>query len=132
MNNKSHRRVLFHVIKKSSEQVRVPDKSISVYKHVNLKHTRKNNKKKRAPSLNKRFVDLKSQVIQFYLRDDNSTPAPGIKDFITKKKNKQLKIYLCASLMNMHKKFCKEKNFLISQSLFCALRPFYVVHIKRN
>lgn len=36
-----------------------------------------------------KFSDMKIQIREFYLDDENSTPSPGKKEFITRKKVKQ-------------------------------------------
>lgn len=78
-----------------------------------------------------RFVVIKSAVHMFYLDDEISTPSPGKKEFITRKKVKKGKRYLTDSLTNLYFKFCKSnENMKISKALFFKLRPFWVLQPK--
>ena len=63
-------------------------------------------------------------------RDDNSRVTPGKKQTMTQKKKMELqKRLLTNSLLNVHRKFLAEfPDKIISYSLFCKLRPFWVVH----
>ena len=71
---------------------------------------------------------FKKNVQEFYCRDDNSRMTPGKKQTVTKKKKKMQKRLLCDSLMNLHRKFLTDNpSSKISYSLFCKLRPFWVV-----
>lgn len=81
-------------------------------------------KKKR---LVKRMAEVKESVENFFLRDENSTLAPGKKDTIYFKKQTKQKRYMTDTLKNLHKKFIDESSSNISFSTFCRLRPFYIV-----
>lgn len=70
---------------------------------------------------------IKKSVTDFYQRDDVSRMMPGKKATKTKKKVKVQKRLLNDSIANLHAKFLSEVNYKISYSLFCRLRPFWVV-----
>lgn len=59
-----------------------------------------------------------------------TTQAPGKRDFITFNKLRKQKQYLQNSMLHLHRKFCDENPFIISYSLFCQLRPFWVIRRK--
>ena len=64
----------------------------------------------------------------FYLRTDNSRIMTGLKNTKSQGKKKRQKRILQDTLKNLHVKFLAEgKNMKISYSLFCRLRPFWVV-----
>ena len=66
------------------------------------------------------------KVISFYEHDDVSRVCPGVKQVLSRNDLKKQKRLLTDNLHNLHKKFVSggEK---ISYSLFCRLRPFWVV-----
>ena len=71
---------------------------------------------------------LQEVVIQFFTRDDVSRATAGKKDTITRNKTKMQKRLLLDTLSNTHVKFCSEfLEHKISYSLFCRLKPFWVV-----
>ena len=70
---------------------------------------------------------LTSLVQQFYERDDVSRITTGKKDTKTEGKIKKQKRILNDSMKNLHAKFLAEQPSTISYSLFCQLRPFWVV-----
>lgn len=71
---------------------------------------------------------FKASVQEFYCRDDNSRMTPGKKQTITKQKKKMQKRLLSDSLRNLHQKFLTDNpRRRISYSLFCKIRPFWVV-----
>jgi len=70
---------------------------------------------------------LKDALQNFYVRDDVSRLSAGKKDTITRKKIKKQKRLLTDSLNNCYAKFCSESPHNISYSLFCQLRPFWVL-----
>lgn len=104
---------------------RAPCKSLSLYvEYYKNKATNPVNKELR----NKRNT-IKQCVTEFFEDDEVSSPAPGSRDFITRKKQKKRKRYLNDTIANLHKKFCKQ-YFHISTSMFYKLRPFWVVNLK--
>ena len=67
--------------------------------------------------------------MDFLCRDGNSRVTPGKKHAITRKKIKLQKRLLADCLLNVHRTFLAEfPGKMISYSLFCKLRPFWVVH----
>lgn len=78
------------------------------------------------------FMDKhKESVREFLERDENSAPAPGIKDCVRRKKVYYRKRYLLDTLKNLYAKYSAEKikegQMKVSWGLFCRLRPFWVV-----
>lgn len=71
--------------------------------------------------------NLNKIITQFFEEDCNSRQCPGKKDCITRKKIKKQKRYLQDSMRNLHQKFLKTKGIIISYTLFCRMRPFWVV-----
>ncbi|MCG8046239.1 MAG: hypothetical protein N0E48_11390, partial [Candidatus Thiodiazotropha endolucinida] len=71
---------------------------------------------------------IRKSVTAFYLRTDNSRFVSGLKNTKSHCKKKRQKRILLDTLKNLHVKFLAEaKNRQISYSLFCRLRPFWVV-----
>lgn len=77
-----------------------------------------------------KFSHIKSQVKNFYLDDENSTPSPGKHEFITRNKIKKGKRYLTDTQVNLWNHFCKKYKVKISRAFFFNLRPFWVVQPK--
>ena len=72
---------------------------------------------------------LKTCVVDFICRDDNSRMTPGKRQTLKMHRVKMQKWLLNESMLNIHRKFLAEhQNIKISYSLFCSLRPFWVVH----
>jgi len=74
------------------------------------------------PRLRKVYMDIRS----FYERDDVSRVCPGVKDTVTRRGLKKQKRLLNDTIKNLHEKFTQEGNS-VSYSLFCRLRPFWVL-----
>ena len=71
---------------------------------------------------------FRDDIVNFYTRDDVSRATAGKRDTITRHKNKMQKRLLLDTLNNTYLKFCSEfVSLKISYSLFCRLRPFWVV-----
>ncbi|CAF4951139.1 unnamed protein product [Pieris macdunnoughi] len=70
---------------------------------------------------------LEKKVAEFFEEDCNSRLCPGKKDSITKGKIKRQKRLLQDTMKNLHTKFINTKNIKLSYTLFCRLRPFWVV-----
>ncbi|KAK0143486.1 hypothetical protein N1851_018398 [Merluccius polli] len=60
-------------------------------------------------------------------RDDVSRITTGCKQTLTRCKVKKQKRFLMDTMKNIHRKFLSEQMHMISYSLFCRLRPFWVV-----
>lgn len=70
---------------------------------------------------------LEKIVAEFFEEDCNSRLCPGKRDSITKGKIKKQKRLLQDTMKNLHTKFIKANNIKLSYTLFCRLRPFWVV-----
>lgn len=94
----------------------------------------------RSPTIQKSLLDitrktrtdkinlkLEKLVIEFFEDDCNSRLCPGKKDSITKNKIKKQKRFLLDSMKNLFSRFIQTKNIKISYTMFCRLRPFWVV-----
>ena len=76
---------------------------------------------------NNKYFDIKKKIHDFYLQDENSAIAPGIRDVIIRKKNKQRKRFLTDTINNLYKKFCRTSGNIIGRMFFYKIRPFWVV-----
>jgi len=73
-------------------------------------------------------IRMKDDVKTFYLRDDVSRTTAGKKETVTKNKCKMQKRLLVDTLSNTHLKFLAEYHlYSVSYSMFCRMRPFWVV-----
>ena len=70
---------------------------------------------------------LSRTMEEFFTRDDVSRPTSGKKLTITKNKERKQKRFLNDSLKNLHKKFLAENDVMVSYTVFCRMRPFWVV-----
>ena len=70
---------------------------------------------------------LKSEVKKFYIRDDVSRSTTGKKETRTMLKEKKQKRFLTDTMQTLHARFISEFHDTISYSLFCRLRPYWVV-----
>lgn len=112
----AHKRIMKNVMKQSLQTVRAPHPDDSVRKFF---YERRRKKNKNRQLLHKdKYRELRSKVLEFYLNDENSTPAPGLRDFITRNKIKQRKRYLCDTLFNLRKKFCAQNNVTVGKRFF--------------
>ena len=68
-----------------------------------------------------------NDVEAFYARDDNGRMTTGVKNTITRLKMKKQRRLLTETMKNLHRKFSAESSFTISYTVFCRLRPFWVV-----
>lgn len=69
-----------------------------------------------------------SEVVKAFLkRDDNSRITTGKKDTITRHGIKMQRRILTETMKRLHSKYLEEDNPKIGFSLFCRLRPFYIV-----
>lgn len=68
------------------------------------------------------------KVMSFWTRDDNSRLTAGKSQTITRGKIKKHKRFLNDTMKNLHRKFLLESpNNSVCYSLFCRMRPFWVV-----
>ena len=74
------------------------------------------------------FVGVKKKVRDFFVRDDVSRMTTGKKQTITKDKKKMQKRFLLDTMKTLHRKYLAENPAELSYSMFCRLRPFWVVH----
>ena len=70
---------------------------------------------------------LKSEVKKFYIRDYVSRSTTGKKETRTMLKEKKQKRFLTDTMQTLHARFISEFHGTISYSLFCRLRPYWVV-----
>jgi len=85
----------------------------------------------KAPKSNR--VTTIEKLRRFFDRDDVSAPYPDAKAFVTKfgkNRVKKRKRFLLGSLQDLHKKCQESEERPVSFSLFCKLKPFWVVHKK--
>ncbi|XP_053401360.1 uncharacterized protein LOC128557639 [Mercenaria mercenaria] len=80
-------------------------------------------------SLTKRVSE---KVHAFYTRNDNSRLITGKKQTKTHKKIRKQRRVLLLNLKTLHKKFLSEGKTNVSYSVFCRLRPFYVVFPRQS
>ncbi|XP_063058524.1 uncharacterized protein LOC134452079 [Engraulis encrasicolus] len=73
------------------------------------------------------FDEAKDKVKDFFTRDDVSRITTGKKQTSTKDKKKMQKRFLVDTMKNLHRKYLSENPGRLSYSLFCRLRPFWVV-----
>lgn len=79
------------------------------------------------PKKNTGRAGLMREVVDFYLRDGNSSTAPGVRETVTFRKEKKQKRYLCDSIDNLYTKYKAEVTNPVSRATFYRLRPFWVV-----
>nr|XP_033968207.1 uncharacterized protein LOC117468276 isoform X2 [Pseudochaenichthys georgianus] len=73
--------------------------------------------------------EYKNKIRAFYTRDDVSRITTGKKQTLTHAKVKMQQRLLMDTLHNLHKKYLAENSRKsVSYSLFCRLRPYWVVH----
>ena len=70
---------------------------------------------------------MKKHFIEFLERDDNSRVKAGKKATITRSKEKKQLRLLNDSLKNLHAKFLIEEKMKMSYSMFCSLKPFWII-----
>ena len=73
---------------------------------------------------------IRPKIVAFLEDDENSFPAPGKRDCVTKYKNKKQKHYLRDSLFNLHKKFILQTKIKISFATFYRCKPFWITRRK--
>ena len=92
---------------------------------IGLSRTFVSNEKRK--EYNSKRMQCLQDVQNFYTRDDNSRMTAGKKETKTFGKLKKQKRLLNDSLKNLHGKLLRESNYKISYTLFCRMRPFWVV-----
>lgn len=99
-------------------------------------HWRMNNKRNRLGKVgylkrdNNTNEIVRKEVQSFYDSDEASCVVPGRKDYVTRDKICKQKRYLLNTLQKLHEKFCSKHTFAVSYSVFCRLRPYWVVFMK--
>lgn len=67
-------------------------------------------------------------VLRFLQRDDVSRLTSGKKSTVTRNGIKKQKRLLCDTMKTIHDKYITEnEHFQISYSVFCRLRPFWII-----
>lgn len=75
---------------------------------------------------------LRKKIEDFYQRDDNSRVKAGKKSTITRNKIKMQVRLLNDNVINLHKKYQFENTAKISYSLFCRMKPFWVIRAQEK
>ena len=71
---------------------------------------------------------LRNKVLSFFTTDENSRLTAGKSQTVTRRKIKKQKRFLNDTMRNLHRRFLLESpDSRISYSLFCRMRPFWVV-----
>ncbi|WAQ99824.1 LOW QUALITY PROTEIN: hypothetical protein MAR_024197 [Mya arenaria] len=86
-------------------------------------HQMKSRKIRRITSI----APKKKEVTEFFERDDNSRMKADKKATITQKGCKKQICLLNDDIKHLHAKYISEKKKKISYSLFCKLKPFWVI-----
>lgn len=92
MDKRKYRTIFKNFLKDACKKVEAPYKEISTYMDFCAKKTRKNIKQSKPSQKNIGFTKLMEKVIAFYLKDENSAPAPGVRDFIKNQTQKTISI----------------------------------------
>ncbi|MES9881945.1 MAG: hypothetical protein ABW185_13790 [Sedimenticola sp.] len=80
---------------------------------------------KRSPQL--RCIRMKQKICAFLERDDNSRIKADKKATITRRGEKMQKRLLTDDMKHLHAKLLAEGQVTVSYSLFCRLKPFWIV-----
>lgn len=113
-----------------SDRIRAPCKNFSLINPYYKKKLQLDETKKKTHKENER-THKRLKVIEFFLKDENSRPAPGIYEVITRKKKKMRKRYLADTVQNLYAKFCEENGpIVLRRTQFYSLKPFWVVCLK--
>ena len=83
------------------------------------------------PKRNKINNMVRNMIVQFMEEDSNSRLCAGKKEYITKNKERKQKRVLTDTMKNLHNKFVSG-YMTISYSMFCQLRPFWIVQPRSN
>lgn len=96
---------------------------------LSLKSPLNKNSKKSLDSSGKkdRINKIRSDIVNFFVRDDVSSIVPAKKSIATKHKCKMHKRYLCDTMVRLHTKFLSESLYKVSFATFCKFRPFFVM-----
>lgn len=112
-----------------SDRLRAPCKNYSLVNKYYKKKLASTNPEVFSQSKINR-VGKKARVVNFFLKDENLRPSPGIHEVITKRKKKMRKCYLTDTINNLYIKYCDEIGQQVCRSGFYKLKPFWVVHLK--
>ncbi|KAL4719548.1 hypothetical protein ACJJTC_012983 [Scirpophaga incertulas] len=117
-NVKKEHKKLKRLLNKYNEVLRDPKTTTSKKKkNVQARKTGYKRAQKHFNAIKEKEVVKKIEY--FYNEDENTRVVPGIKEFITRKKNRQQKRYLNDTLKNLYKKFCIENQTIsVSYSFF--------------
>lgn len=117
-------------ILKKYRLVKVASESLSMSQRRLNENIRASNKLQYSRKVRKNSIvqNMKASVEGFLCRDDNSRIKTGKKSTITKAGVKKQRRLLCDTLQNLHSKYLSENlDHKISYTMFCMLRPFYVL-----
>ncbi|CAH0547039.1 unnamed protein product [Brassicogethes aeneus] len=111
------------------KKYRVQSEATSIVsRHILKKHLKSQiNHVKKRQLRTQQMMSIRRQIENFFLEDENTIPAPGKRDTITKRKITKQKRYLTTTLKILYKKYVDQLKSKISFSTFCRLRPFYVL-----
>lgn len=115
-----------HSIFKKYKMIKESNKLVSEYLQKKFSNkdqlvTKRNTEKRLSCRLG-----LRKKVRLFLEQDENSAPAPGAKEAVSKDKELVRKRYYLDSTDNLYKKFCETQNVKISKSTFNRLKPFWI------
>lgn len=77
-------------------------------------------------SRKKRINPIHARIREFFTRDDVSRMTTG-KKYYHQVQNQKTKTITTGQHKKLHQKFVSETGMTVSYSLFCKLRPFFVV-----
>ncbi|KAL2077550.1 hypothetical protein ACEWY4_027054 [Coilia grayii] len=124
---KAHRRVMSQTVTGKILKKYGLQKEISKTLHLSIK--RKKSIEEGKMKYRSLCYKLQQDIVSFLTRDESSRLTAGKAQTITRGKKKKQKRFLNHTLKNLHRKFLTEyPQSTLSYSLFCRLRPFWVVH----
>ena len=113
----------YRFMRMASEELALRKRTVTRAMHPKDKNILSYTRKKRNSQ-----NSTEDEVIKFFLQDENSTPAAGKKETLTKDKVKVQRRYLMDTLGNLYSKFRKENPRVpVSYVSFTRWRPFFVV-----
>lgn len=82
----------------------------------------------KSEKMKKTMINQTKILVQEFLEDDkHSRLTAGKNEFVTRKKVKKQKRYLCDTMKSLHKEFLRANpNVKIGYSTFCRFKPFWV------
>ena len=121
-------RILSGKVVKKYRSVSLISKKVSVARQTVSKYVNctKPLKPVKMAKLTQAALQLKQQIREYYLRDDNSRMMPGKGDYIKVDGEKVQKKVMNGYIYNIHSKFCAESpNIKVSLSQFYKCRPLH-------